>query len=966
MRWNRLIACLLLAAPIFLLPASGADEKKMEPGPKSSQESLACIKTRPGFTVELMAAEPLVESPIAFAWGPDGRFWVVEMGDYPLGIDGKGKFGGRIKILTKSREDGPYDKATVFLDGLGFPTGVTPYGKGVIVTCAPEIFYAEDTKGDGKADKKVVLYTGFVEGNQQHRVNGLVYGFDHWWYGANGDSGGTIKSVKTGKEYDIRGRDFRLRPEGDFEPQTGSTQFGRARDEVGNWFGNNNSQPLYHFALDEHYLVRNRYLIPPNLRVQVSVTPGASAVYPVSNPLPRFNDFNALNHFTSACSAIIYRDDLFGPEFANNTFVSEPVHNLVHRELMTPMGTTFTSRRADDEQKSEFLASTDNWFRPTTIQTGPDGALWIADMYRYVIEHPQWIPREWQEKLDLRAGHDKGRIYRVLPKGSKPRSIPVLDRMTSRQLAELLESPNGWTRDTAQQLLIQRKDPGTLEDLGRMFRTSTRPLARLHALATAQVISKGDRAFILQGFEDKDPSVRRWAIRWGEPLLGTDKEVLDKVLAQCDDADPQVRLQTAYSLGETPSAGAALARLATRNRGDEYLLSAVASSLNDRNLADFMRAFPLADTKDVPGFFLLTVYRMASGSSDPKELLSGLCKVVLKADNRNTTYYQLIGVVLDSVERKSSPILDDPKLAAALGDVARQARQMIDNPDAAVQDKVSALAMLGRGLTKDPKELETLSGLLNPRSAEPLQAGAQEAILRSKVPGSGELLLRAWKGYSPRQRSQVLDALLSREELTLQLLDQVEKKTVLAQEIDAARRQRLLDARNPAIKKRAGLLFAEANSPDRAKVLQAYQPVLTMKGDAERGAKVFARTCAACHEYKGLGSTVGPELASVKDKTVEGLLIAILDPNRAVEPRYINYLAVTKTGQTLTGLIQSETSTSVTLVGADGKKHQLLRSNIDELTSTGKSLMPEGLEKDLPLEAMTDLIAYIRGQGPGK
>ena len=349
MHLKKMLACLVL---LTLAAWSLSDDKKMEPGPKAPRESLDAIKTRAGFTVELMAAEPLVQSPIAFAWGPDGKFWVVEMGDYPLGIDGKGKPGGRIKCLTRSRANGPYDKATVFLDGLSFPTGVTPYGKGVLVTCAPDILYAEDTTGNGKADKKVVLYTGFVEGNPQHRVNGLVYGLDHWWYGANGDSGGKVKSVKTNKEYDLRGRDFRLRPDdGAFETQTGSTQFGRARDEWGNWFGNNNSKPLYHFVLDEHYLRRNPYLIPPDPRVQVSVTPGAAAVYPISKPLPRFNDFEALNHFTSACSAIVYRDDLFGPAFANNTFVSEPVHNLVHREIMTAKGTTFTSRRADDEQR---------------------------------------------------------------------------------------------------------------------------------------------------------------------------------------------------------------------------------------------------------------------------------------------------------------------------------------------------------------------------------------------------------------------------------------------------------------------------------------------------------------------------------------------------------------------------------------------------------------------------------------
>src|SRR5262249_31745499 len=138
--------------------------ENVEPTAKSPEASLRALRARPGFQVEQMAAEPLVEDPIAFAWGPDGKLWVVEMGDYPLGIDGKGKFGGRVKYLEDTDGDGKYDKATVFLDGIGYPTGVTPWGKGVLVTCAPEIFYAEDTDGDGKADLRVPLYTGFVEG----------------------------------------------------------------------------------------------------------------------------------------------------------------------------------------------------------------------------------------------------------------------------------------------------------------------------------------------------------------------------------------------------------------------------------------------------------------------------------------------------------------------------------------------------------------------------------------------------------------------------------------------------------------------------------------------------------------------------------------------------------------------------------------------------------------------------------
>ena len=196
------------------------------------------------------------------------------------------------------------------------------------------------------------------------------------------------------------------------------TQFGRERDDWGNWFGGNNSNPMWHYVLDDHYLRRNPHFAPPPVRKQVSQSPGASPVFPRSKTLARFNDVNKANRFTSACSPMIYRDDLLGPEFYGNSFVCEPVHNLVHREIVTPQGVDLhqpagrrTSRRANS------WPPTTTGSAPAWCRTGPDGALWVADMYRFVIEHPKWIPDELQNKLDLRAGDDKGRIYRIYPSG---------------------------------------------------------------------------------------------------------------------------------------------------------------------------------------------------------------------------------------------------------------------------------------------------------------------------------------------------------------------------------------------------------------------------------------------------------------------------------------------------------------------------------------------------------------------
>lgn len=483
--------------------------KNVEPQPKSPAAALKSMRPRPGFTIELMAAEPMVMDPVAFEWGPDYKLWVVEMADYPLGIDGQGKPGGRVRYLEDTDDDGQYDKSTLFLEDLPFPTGVLPWKNGVIVSTAPDIFYAEDTDGDGKADRREVLFTGFAEGNQQHRVNGLVRGLDRWIYCANGDSGGTVKSMKTGKTLDIRGRDLRIDPEtGEMEAVAGQAQFGRNRDDLGNWFGCNNSRPIWHYVLDEQYQKRNPHYVPPDGRVDISIAPGAAPVFPTSRTLPRFNDVHAANRFTSACSAMIYRDDLFGPELKGNMFVSEPVHNLVHREIVTPNGVTFRSRRAEDEQDREFLTSTDNWFRPTMIKTGPDGALWIADMYRQTIEHPQWIPKEWQKRLDLRAGHDKGRIYRVYPVGAKLRLLQSRHRPDNVDYMRL-RSSNGWERETAAALIRTRKTDPHARAVSLVGATDASPESRIQALWLADSVGDLSSGRVLEFLRDQHPAARR-------------------------------------------------------------------------------------------------------------------------------------------------------------------------------------------------------------------------------------------------------------------------------------------------------------------------------------------------------------------------------------------------------------------------------------------------------------------------
>ena len=552
------------------------------PLPKTPEESLASIIVPEAFEVELVAAEPLVMDPIDIAWGADGRMWVVEMADYPLGVDGKGKPGGRIRFLESTKRDGHYDKSTLFADGLKYPTSVVPWREGVLVVTVPDVLFLEDTDSDGRADRTSKLFTGLGEGNQQHLANGLQWSLDGWLHLANGNSGGRISSPQASRVIDLGQRDFRIQPDdGAIDLLAGQSQFGRNRDDWGNWFGCNNSNPMWHYALDDRYLRRNPHLVAPNAVVAIAAEPGAARVYPVSKTAARFNDPQGENHFTSACGVMIYRDDWLGPEFAGNVFVAEPVHNLVHREVIRPEGITFRGERAPGEQQSEFLASSDHWSRFTAVRGGPDGALYIVDMYRLAIEHPEWIPAAWQKELgDLRVGEKQGRIYRVRPKGKALRAVPRLDATAdATALISALESPSGIVRDLAQQQLIWRAEKSGLPAIEHLVAGAPLPQTRVQALWTLRLLGALREETVAAACSDSHPGVRRHALELSEIFAGKSTTLLARITARVDDPDPFVRLQTAYTLGQwnDPAAAVALARL-LRVDSDPLVRAAALSS----------------------------------------------------------------------------------------------------------------------------------------------------------------------------------------------------------------------------------------------------------------------------------------------------------------------------------------------------------------------------------------------------
>ncbi len=948
------------------------------PAAKSPAEALASMRVRAGFQVEQVVCEPMTTDPVSFAWGPDGKFWVVEMGDYPLGVDGNGGPGGVVRFLTDDDGDGKYDRSTVFLDKLSFPTGVTPWRNGVIVTAAPDVFYAEDTDGDGKADRREVLFTGFGEGNQQHRVNGLVYGLDNWFYGANGESGGRVKSLKTGKTVDLgRGKDFRCRPEtGEIEPETAGTQFGRTRDDWGNWFGCNNSNPNYHFVLAERYLTRNARVggvIEPWF--SCAQASGAAAVFPASKLAARFNDFDHAGRITSANSVCVYRDDLFGPAFAGNSFVSEPVHNLVHREVMEPHGVTFRSERAADERASEFLASTDNWFRPTKLRTGPDGALWVADMYREVIEHPEWIPPAAVKKLDLRAGHDKGRVYRVFPAGVRPRPIPRLDRLDAAGLVAALDSPSGWQRDAAQQLLVERQDKSAVPLLEAVAAGHRRPLARLHALCTLDGLGALRHETLLAALRDPHPGVVRQAILLCEPRLDDGDDLIDALARLTGGADAPVRLQLALTLGARRRDQKAVRPLAALVDGDLYVTAGVVSSLRPEMVRPFVAEVRRASRVGMPIGLAAPVAQMAAEARDGEAVADVFALVAGLSDDGTGGADSDVAATADLLDALDSAgyslatlAAEGPARAGALRRIEPMfvaARQTAADASAASEKRAAAVRLLYRGPDRTREDLSALVALLGPKAPPEVRSAAVESLGRIGTPEALDPLIKGWRSYAPHDRAVVLDALLGRREGTQALLVALSSGEIPARDVDAERRQRLLRSNSASVRERAEATFShDAVDKDRRKTIDAYAAALDLAGDAAKGKPLFVKLCAGCHQLGGVGHPVGPDLAGLSDPSPSYLLTHVLDPNRAVESRYANYVVETTRGQTYSGVLAAEAGESVTILQANGVAATVARADLKAMRGTGLSLMPEGLEAGLSQQEMADLLAFAASGAP--
>ncbi|QDV45032.1 Neutral ceramidase precursor [Stieleria neptunia] len=928
------------------------------PRPQDPATSLKSIHVSDAYQVELVAAEPLVRDPVNLAFGDDGNLWVVEMGDYPEGTD-----GGRIQSLTDTDGDGTFDNATTFLDGLPFPTGVQPWKDGVLISAAPDVLFARDTTGDGHADDVRSIYTGFRLANPQHRINGFSYGLDHSLHLAAGDNLGKLSSVATGQTIDASGHDVQIWPDsGRIAVTSGRTQFVRSRDSVGRWFGNSNSLPMYHFPIDDHYLKRNPAVSFSTNKQQLFTPAVAPPVFPLTSAAERFNDLFAANRFTSACSSIIARSPSFGESEQPVAFVCEPVHNLVHRAVLKPIGSTFRAERSDTESEREFLASTDPWFRPVRALIGPDGMLYVVDMYREVIEHPEWIPDAWQERLDLRSGEQLGRIYRVKPVDEQAAPIPVLGDQSSDALLQWLRSPIGPLRDQAQRLLLHRDAETVRPALKSMAKDDPSHFARLHALSILAASGALDDDTLAGALTDSDPGVLLVAARLCEDRVANSDLVLNRLIELAGHPDTPVALQTALALGESESdaAGIALAKIATRSDLDQWLGDAVASSAAPH-------AIPIADAilqqaTDHPGQF--TEHRV--------QLLR---RVLATAKQQDAPIEELAASRLGASELDFETQLRLAEcFAGAIGNhVLRPLQQQAERVavDAAQPEasRCRAVSLISLNLDAGAARTEFLISLLNPETPASVQC---ESITGLASQNDNEILnavIDRWPTFSIAVRDHLISQMLARRQSTEVLLQALQAEQIRANELSLATREHLLKSGSQSMRVMAGRILRSGGSKQRGEIVRDYLAKFSTrsetsddaaKNELELGRTLFEKHCGVCHSPDPSGVAIGASLQNLTNRSDTALVEAILDPNRAVEPKYQNYVIQTDEGRTLAGVIESEVGDSLTIAHADGKRTTIGRDQIERIKSTGTSLMPEGFETTLDVEALQAIVRYLQ------
>ena len=950
--------------------------------PVSPKDSLQWFETEPGFEVQLVASEPQIVDPVSMQIDGLGRIWVVEMGDYPTEDDSP---KSRIVVLQDKDTDGFFESSTVFADKLLFATGVQPWENGAIVTVQGQLLMLRDSDGDLRSDSTEVWLEGFSIGNPQLRANHPVIHSDGWLYIASGLRGGKIKATLpfgsvNSEVLDLTGCDLRVHMlTGQIESIAGPSQFGLSFDQFGHRYGCSNRNPCFEIVSERANLSLSPLSGLATALHDVSPSNAASKVHPLVNAWTTSN-LHA-GQFTAACGLLVTHSRHFPDAPFATALTCEPTGALVQRRSV--MRKDGISQVTEESQQREWLASHDPWFRPVDLYEGPHGDVYVVDMYRAVIEHPEWVPAELKNRPDQRLGDSNGRIYRITRSKSEGSKDPLRDNDDSIPV-DWLEHPDMWNRSIASRKVLAvaaKNQMGQRTELIRKLTDlSQTPTLPLGALANA--------CLLLSACDALDESIVRILMRSSSPeLRATVWTAMRQGSAKWKPKWRQVAIET------FENTNASIDEL----REAAWFIAALPVNELDPANATIMNGYATLVAKslfrngDPMHLWMATT---AAWAKDPLSFLSQYQRVAKEYKT------EISPIARESIVRMASRAAEQPFLPITIQEYAEMISSDLNDRSSSAAHSAS-LAIL-EGFTRsgklsidDDSPLEKSIQEASKSETSPLNQRASVAILASSksdsskslalklletsdsmllktvvttcsvhdTPEFAKWLLEQFPSALPEVKQELFNAIRNNPKRLALLVNQLETGELTTRIFDASQIQNLVAVRDESISIRLGKILSNAINSNRQKIVDTYSeklPTIQVNPDKNHGKAIFAKQCSACHKLDGVGTLVGPDISDSREQTYEKLLISILDPNRSIDANFFRYLARTGEGATVEGLLKDSNSQTITLQSQNGTLTTLNREEIEELKSSGTSLMPEGIESQISADEMADLLWYVK------
>ena len=980
---------------LFCQPSEIAALRYPEGGPRAPARTVDALSLPPGFTARLVAAEPLIRKPIAVQWDAAGRLWVAETPEYPNGRrplntdswkDGGSLVPGvtdrpaqdSISILTDTNGDGVADRREVFHQGLELITGFCLHRDGAIVVAQGRITWLRDTDNDGKADREEDLFHGFAPGDTHFVANGFTHAPDGWIYASTGS--GTVAAHPTTKKEMARlsPGTFRFRPDGSAIEQiasAGGNAFGTEVTSDLEVFHNKatTGNPIQHVVLPEAVIARSG---GSPARAFQSVNPGrrvSGVTLPTRAP---YMQIDQVGRYSSSCSTLVIEDPLWPADYQRNVFLTEPILDVVSRELLEPDGPTYRGNPGSHEGR--WLNSDDTWFLPVALEMAPNGEMTVLDFYSPVVAHNDTRgPLHSRSHAAVRPDreHLHGRIYAILPPGAKARIVPDLTSATPATLVAALGHESRAVRHTAQRLLhekVSAPPPALIATLRtQLGGRDELAILSLWSLARFGVATDADMGRLAAS---TSPGVRRNVFLVAESL----RRPLPAALAKAGLADPDARVQLAAlrALGAAPiPADVAADLLALQSSGKLTPWAAAAAAAAANSQPGPILASLLANNKATSTEMVAFTRSLTNGLSlDDKDALAALLRVLAAP----AVQPDLARVVLTTLATRAAPptipgaeltaLVDQPDLSRA-SSAAPLVRRWAPEADRLLAGLARRLAAASPTAQPDPITLAALRGVdpATDRLLDVALAGGQatavvEGLLASGRPADAVYLASRLGGLTAAARSRALDGLLERPVSVTHLLDLLAAGKLSALQLTPYQRSRLTGHPDAALARRAAEVFAALNTGSasaKGDLIARLLPEMARSADPEKGRVVFQQACAICHRLGNEGMDVGPNLTGIGLHPPGDLLLHIIDPNRMVDDERRAWNFTLRDGSQVIGLIASENTAGVTLRLPGGLDRALATADITKRDPRAQSLMPEGYES-LGAEALRNLLAYMR------